>query len=86
MSNFATQVLTCSYAAAIAIVFSPVAWAGESYWDHNGSLVKMIAQVALKVGADVERIKAAVGEVARSTPSISKLSVAASLVGDLVKH
>jgi glutamate dehydrogenase len=35
---------------------------------------------------DVERIKAAVGEIARSTPTISKLAVAASLVGDLVKH
>jgi glutamate dehydrogenase len=35
---------------------------------------------------EVERIRAAVGEIAGSTLTISKLSVAASLVGDLVKH
>jgi glutamate dehydrogenase len=35
---------------------------------------------------EVERIRAAVDEIARSSLTISKLSVAASLVGDLVKH
>ena len=34
---------------------------------------------------EVERIRAAVGEMSRSALTISKLSVAASLVGDLVK-
>jgi len=33
---------------------------------------------------EVERIRSVVDEIARSTPTISKLSVAASLVGDLV--
>jgi glutamate dehydrogenase len=36
--------------------------------------------------SEVERIRAAVDEIAGSTLTISKLSVAASLVGDLVKH
>src|SRR5690606_21899346 len=35
--------------------------------------------------SEVEHIRAAVGEMSRSALSISKLSVAASLVGDLVK-
>ena len=36
--------------------------------------------------AEVERIRAAVNDIAGSPMTISKLSVAASLVGDLVKH
>jgi glutamate dehydrogenase len=36
--------------------------------------------------AEVERIRAAVNDIAGSALTISKLSVAASLVGDLVKH
>ena len=35
---------------------------------------------------DVERIRAAVHGIARSGLTLSKLSVAASLLGDLVKH
>jgi glutamate dehydrogenase len=35
---------------------------------------------------EVERIRAAVDEITRSAPTISKLTVAASLVGDLVKQ
>ena len=35
--------------------------------------------------SDVQRIRAAVDEIARSAPTISKLTVAASLIGDLVK-
>ena len=35
---------------------------------------------------EVERIRAAVDEIAGSALTISKLSVAASLVGDLVKQ
>ena len=36
--------------------------------------------------ADVERIRAAVHEIANSGLTLSKLSVAASLLGDLVRQ
>ena len=43
MSNFAIRLLASSAFASI-MAFPPAAWAGESVWDHNGSLMKLTAQ------------------------------------------
>ena len=43
MSNFAIRLLASSIFASI-MAFPPAACAGESVWDHNGSLMKLIAQ------------------------------------------
>ena len=50
----------------------------------GGGEAAVAAWVEARAG-DVERIRMAVDEMARSSLTVSKLSVAASLVGDLVK-
>ncbi|HEX2215909.1 MAG TPA: hypothetical protein VHG27_04335, partial [Xanthobacteraceae bacterium] len=53
----------------------------------NGAAGHAAVEAWIKPRAEeVARIKLAVDEIARSTMTISKLSVAASLVGDLVKN